>query len=154
MTLNFWILASLITCHFPKSLALAKMLLACAKGLGSGVRGCGIFWKRLILVSIHNYLNMYMCIFWAKKLNLVARITSKLLDGRSEQFWENWQSQKFYITGWKSNFNLIDTRLFLDWGWIAHECQLARADQDWDRSIGLQCHTTHHEVSTHALNKT
>jgi hypothetical protein len=105
-------------------------------------------------VSIHNYLNMYMCIFWAKKLNLVARITSKLLDGRSEQFWENWQSQKFYITGWKSNFNLIDTRLFLDWGWIAHECQLARADQDWDRSIGLQCHTTHHEVSTHALNKT
>jgi hypothetical protein len=37
-------------------------------------------------VSIHNYLNMYMRIFWAKKLNLVARITGKLLDGRSKQF--------------------------------------------------------------------
>jgi hypothetical protein len=122
MTLNFWILASLTTCHFPKSWALAKMFLACAKGLGSGLRGSGIFWKRLILVSIHNYLNTYMRIFWARKLNLVARITGKLLDGRSEQFWENWQSKKFYITRWKSNFNLIDTRCFLDWGWTAWEC--------------------------------
>jgi hypothetical protein len=89
MTLNFWILPSLTACHFPKSLALAKMLLAYAKGLGSGLRGSGIFWKRLILVSIHNYLNTYMRIFGVKKLNLVARITGLLLDGRSKQFWEN-----------------------------------------------------------------
>jgi hypothetical protein len=27
-------------------------------------------------------------------VNLVARITGKLLDGRSEQFWENGQSKK------------------------------------------------------------
>ncbi len=60
MTLNFWVLASLTSCHFPKNPALAKVLLACIKGLGSGLRGCGIFWKRLILVSIHNYLNTYM----------------------------------------------------------------------------------------------
>jgi len=37
MALSFWILASLTAYHFPKSLALAKMLLACAKGLGSGL---------------------------------------------------------------------------------------------------------------------
>jgi hypothetical protein len=37
MTLSFWILASLIACHSPKSPALAKMVLACAKGLGSGL---------------------------------------------------------------------------------------------------------------------
>jgi hypothetical protein len=36
-------------------------------------------------VSIHNYLNNV----YARKLNLVARITGKLLDGRSKQFGEN-----------------------------------------------------------------
>ncbi len=61
---------------------------------------------------------------------------------------------KFYIVRWKSNFNLIDTRFFWDWGWIVRECQLARANQDRDRSIDLQCHTARHKVSTHALNKT
>jgi hypothetical protein len=46
-------------------------------------------------MSIHNYLNTYMRIkVWAKKLNLVARITSRLLDGRLKQFGENWQSKK------------------------------------------------------------
>ncbi len=43
MTLNFWVLASLTTCHFPKSPTLAKLLLACVKGLGSSLRGFRIF---------------------------------------------------------------------------------------------------------------
>jgi len=43
MTLNFWVLASLTACHFPKSPAIAKVLLAWAKGLGFGLRGSGIF---------------------------------------------------------------------------------------------------------------
>jgi hypothetical protein len=29
-----------------------------------------------------------------RKLNLLARITGKLLDGRSEQIRDNWQSKK------------------------------------------------------------
>jgi hypothetical protein len=59
---------------------------------GSGLRGFRIFWKRLILVSIHNYLNNvhnYLNNVYARKLHLVARITGKLLDGRSKQFGEN-----------------------------------------------------------------
>jgi hypothetical protein len=37
--------------------------------------------------------------------------------------------------------------------WTTWECQLAHADQNRDRSIGLQCHIARHEVSTHAPHK-
>jgi len=59
-------------------------------------------------MSIHNYLNTYMRIFWARKLNLVAQISGKLLDGRSEQFWENWQSKKL-LRLLKSPYFIQDT---------------------------------------------
>jgi hypothetical protein len=42
----------------------------------------------------------------------------------------------------------------LDRRWTARECQLAGANQDRDRLMGLQCHTARHEVSTNALNRT
>ncbi len=41
-----------------------------------------------------------------------------------------------------------------DRGWTPWECQLARADQNRDQSIKLQCHTARREVSTNAPNKT
>ncbi len=47
------------------------------------------------MVSIHNYSNSrYTRDFRVRKLNLLARITGKLLDGRSEQIRDNWQSKK------------------------------------------------------------
>jgi hypothetical protein len=42
--------------------------------------------KRLILdIRIRDYLNRYMRNFLVRKLNLVARITGKLLDGKFEK---------------------------------------------------------------------
>jgi len=42
MTLNLWVLASLIACHFPKNPSLAKVLLAYTYDLTTMLAGIGV----------------------------------------------------------------------------------------------------------------